>query len=317
MAQYYRKLSTGLRWFYKFDINGRTHRSKCIYHSKKECSLAEREKYSELDNERRFGKQEKPIPLSMAIADRLNFLEVKYSTKNHVENVYYLNLFSDFIGNPDIRDIQRKSIDDFLINYSSTLSKRELDNYQVNAALKTIKALFNYTITRHDLIFKNPCLTIKKFPIKKHLKYIPSEDEINFIRTKLNRRQLLLFDFVMATGCRINEALNLDFSDIKDGYVILYTRKSRNSDKIPRKVPFPACLTGLKGKGRVFPDWNETPKFLDKTLRANEKTVWGWHSLRHRYASMLSKEGKPIFEVMSLLGHSQLLTTQRYLQMLP
>lgn len=317
MATYYRKLSIGIRWFYKFDMNGKTYRSKCIYISKKEASQAERDKYNQLDGERRYGKQDKPISLSSAIADRLKFLEVKYSKKNLIDNIHYLKLFSSFIGNPDIREISRKDIDDFLIDYSSSLAERGLDNYQVNASLKTIKALFNHTITRHDLIIKNPCQRIKKFPIKKHLKYIPSDEEIDFIRTKLNRRQLLLFDFVMATGCRINEALNLDFSDFKDDYIILYTRKSQNSDRIPRKVPFPACLLGIRGKGRVFTDWQDTPKFLDKTLRANGKTVWGWHSLRHRYASILSRNGTPIFEVMSLLGHSQLMTTQRYLQMLP
>lgn len=317
MAQYYRKLSKGIRWFYKFDLNGKTYRSESIYLSKKEAAAAERDKYNQLDGERRYGKQDKPISLSSAIADRLKFLEVKYSKKNLIDNIHYLKLFSNFIGNPDIREISRKDIDDFLIDYSSLMAERGLDNYQVNGSLKTIKALFNHAITRHDLIIKNPCQRIKKFPIKKHLKYIPSEDEIDFIRTKLNRRQLLLFDFVMATGCRINEDLSLDFSDFKDDYIILYTRKSQNSDRIPRKVPFPACLLGIRGKGRVFPDWQDTPKFLDKTLRANGKTVWGWHSLRHRYASMLSRNGTPIFEVMSLLGHSQLMTTQRYLQMLP
>ncbi len=317
MATYYRKLSKGVRWFYKFDLNGKTYRSGCVYLSKKEASQAERDRYNQLDDERRLGRQHKPLPLSVAIADRLKFLQVKYSKKNHLDNAYYLKLFSDFIGDPEVRDVTRKNIEDFLIDYSALLSSRQLDNYQVNAALKCIKALFNHAITRHDLVIKNPCQQIKKFPIMRHLKYIPSDEEINFVRSKLTRRQLLLFDFVLATGCRINEALNLDFSDINDEYVILYTRKSRNSDKIPRKVPFPACLKGLEGKGRVFPDWNDTPKFIDKTLRANGQKVWSWHSLRHRYASLLSKKGTPLFEVMSLLGHSQIATTQRYLQMLP
>ncbi|MHB9013153.1 MAG: site-specific integrase [Ignavibacteriaceae bacterium] len=67
---------------------------------------------------------------------------------------------------------------------------------------------------------------------------------------------------------------------------------------------------------RVFPEWNETPKFLDKALRSQNKKVWGWHSLRHRYASILSKQNRPIFELMSLLGHSNISTTQKYLQFL-
>jgi integrase len=120
----------------------------------------------------------------------------------------------------------------------------------------------------------------------------------------------------METGARINESLNLTFEDIKENYLILYTRKSKNSNRVPRKVPIPNCLKGLTGKGRVFPEWNDQPKFLDKVLRKEKMKIWGWHCLRHRYASMLSKQNKPLYELMSLLGHSNLSTTQKYIQLL-
>ncbi len=120
----------------------------------------------------------------------------------------------------------------------------------------------------------------------------------------------------METGARINEAICLNYSDIKENYIILYTNKSKNSDRLPRKIPVPNCLKGKKGYGRVFPDWNETPKFLDRTLRKNNMKIWGFHSLRHRYASKLSKAGVPLFEIMTYLGHQNPSTTQIYLQTL-
>lgn len=316
MPVYWRKLSSGIKFFYKFDINGRTHRSKCIYLSKRECAAAERERFNQLDEERRFGKQDNPISLSLAISDRLKFLEIKYSPKHRKESAYYLGLFLDYSGDIDIREINYKLIDDFLLDYSENLIKKGFDNYQANSALKTIKALINYTITRQDLTIKNPCNKIKPFPVNKSFKYIPSDDEIELLRTRLNDRQKLLFDFVLESGCRINEALNLCFEDIKEDYLILYTKKSRNSNKTPRKVPIPKCLIGLNGSGKVFPDWTELPKFLDKTLRRNKMKIWGWHNLRHRYASLLSKSGEPLFSIMSKLGHSNLSTTQGYLQSL-
>ena len=199
MASYYRKLSSGIKWFYKFDMNGKTYRSQCIYLSKREAQQAERLKYSQLDEERRFGKQEKPIPLSTAITDRIKFLEVKYSLGHKVDSEHYLNLFKDFIGDPDIRDITRKDVESFLISYSELMTKKGLDNYQVNASIKSIKSLFNFIIDSNELIIKNPCKGIKPFPVSKKLKYIPSDEEIDFIRTKFNRRQLLLFNFVYDT----------------------------------------------------------------------------------------------------------------------
>ncbi len=316
MPQYYRKLSKGIRWYYKFDFSGKTYCSQCIFLSKREAQQAERDRHNQLDEERRFGKQDKPLLLRSVIDDRLKFLSVKYSDKHKEDSEYYLDLFYDFIGNREIREITRKEIDDFLLDYSDQLQKNEVDNYQVNAALKTIKSLFNYVIDIYDLVIRNPSKGIKPFSVKKKLKYIPPDSEIEKVRGFFNDRQKLLFDFVLATGCRINEALNLTFEDINEEYLILYTNKSKNSDRVPRKVDIPECIKGLKGEGRVFPEWNDTPKFLDKTLRANKMKVWGWHSLRHRYASLLSKQNIPIFEIMIRLGHSQLKTTQQYLQML-
>jgi site-specific recombinase XerD len=43
---------------------------------------------------------------------------------------------------------------------------------------------------------------------------------------------------------------------------------------------------------------------------------WTWHNLRHKYASELCRKGVPLFEIMNLLGHSNLKTTQNYLQLL-
>lgn len=316
MSSYYRKLSSGQKWFYKFDLDGKTYFSRCIFLTKREAQGAERDKYKALDEERRFGKQEKPLSLSSVIADRLKYLQVKFSQSHKADSEYYLNLFLDFIGDKEIRDISRKEVEDFLLDYSETLKKNNVDNYQVNAALKTIKSLFNYVIDSYDLVIRNPGKKIKPYSVNKRLKYIPTDEEIEFVRELFNKRQKLLFDFVLESGCRINEALNLTFDDIKAEYLILYTNKSKNSDRVPRKVPIPLGIRNLKGRGRVFPEWNETPKFLDKALRSKKVKVWGWHSLRHRYASLLSKQNIPLFEIMTKLGHQQLKTTQLYLQLL-
>ncbi|MCE5249412.1 site-specific integrase [bacterium] len=83
---------------------------------------------------------------------------------------------------------------------------------------------------------------------------------------------------------------------------------------MPRKVPFD---TGLFGRFKPFHQrWTAHPRFLEKYVRKLKQKNWGWHNLRHRFASKLSKEGRPLYEIMALLGHSNLSTTQRYLQLL-
>jgi integrase len=316
MPVYYRKLSKGIRFYYSFTFNSKVCFSKCIYVSKKEAQQAERERFNQLDEERRFGKQDRPLRLRQMIDERLNFLSVKYSHSHKICSDYYLNRFFDYMGDVDIRDISRKDVEDFLLDYSKKLRKQKVDNYPINSSLKMIKSMINYVIESYDLVIKNPCQNIKPYSVNKKLKFIPSDAEIDKLLSLVNDRQKLLVHFVMETGCRINEAYHLDFEDIKEDYLVFYTSKSKNSDRMPRKVPIPDCIKGLKGKGRVFSEWTNTPKFLDRTLRANNLKIWGWHSLRHRYASLLSKQNKPIFELMSLLGHSNISTTQKYLQLL-
>jgi len=88
---------------------------------------------------------------------------------------------------------------------------------------------------------------------------------------------------------------------------------------MPRKVPRPECLPyeEYNKPERIFKRWTDQPRFLEKKVKELNQKSWSWHNLRHRYASKLSKEGRPLFEIMSLLGHSNLSTTQNYLQLLP
>lgn len=81
------------------------------------------------------------------------------------------------------------------------------------------------------------------------------------VKEACNMEQQRLISFVYETGCRIGEAVNLTYNDVKDDYVIIYTRKSRNSVKTPRFVPKPILIG--EGRGKVFM-FNAYPCFLEE-----------------------------------------------------
>ena len=128
--------------------------------------------------------------------------------------------------------------------------------------LRSLKACFNYGLNVHELRGTNPVNHIKLYPVDKKLKYIPTDEEVEAVKSKLNSKQVELFKFVEETGCRINEAVNLMHEDITDGLVTLYTRKSKNSDLTPRRIPRPTCLK-RDGKGKCFEEWDSYPRFLE------------------------------------------------------
>lgn len=316
MAQYSRKLRKGFRWWYKFDCNGRTYNSACIYLSKNEARKAENTKYEEV-SKRAANYVQKPIlNLLEAINERLDYIQTKKSKHYYKQNKqYFSGLFKEF-GNIPIDRITKYEMNSFLLEMSQGLQKKGKDNYAVNAALRIYKALFQMIIKNYDLSISNPCIGIEIFSVKKKMKYIPSDEDIEEVKALCNSDQKLLVDFVLETGARINEALHVTGKDIGKDYVILYTRKSKYSDLVPRKVLIKVTLPEVQSEERVFKHWSDNPKFLEKKIRKLQQAEWNWHNLRHRYASTLSKQGKPLFDIMTLLGHSQLSTTQNYLQLL-
>ena len=149
-----------------------------------------------------------------------------------------------------------------------------------------------------------------------HLKYIPSDADIQAVKDKSSLIQNFLIDFVDQTGCRIMEAIRFRYQDTDGDLITLWTRKSKNSNLMPRRIPKPDCLTDKKGKGQVFTEWTSYPRFLEEKVKLLDQTKWNWHNLRHRRASLWANQGMNTFEIMTRLGHTNLQTTQRYLQLL-
>ncbi|MHB8581301.1 MAG: tyrosine-type recombinase/integrase [Ignavibacteriaceae bacterium] len=324
MAQYYRKLSKGIRWYYKFSFDRNTYFSQCIYLSKTEAKRAETDKYKELDEKRRFPNLKEDMKLSELINSRLDEIKTKKSHSYYKDNEKYLNELLDYLGDVWVNDITRADINRFINLSAQKLKDKGRKNYTPNAMIRVYKALFNFGIDNFNVNGINPCKGIKFLSIDKKLKYIPSDSEIEALKSKCDKEQIFLIDFLIQTGARINEAIRLSGKDILDSSIVLYTRKSKNSNLTPRKVPIPECFKEKKFNKdqKVFGRWTQLPKFLNHKLMEMKKSdptirLWGFHSLRHRYASVLSKNGTPLYEIMQKLGHSNLSTTQLYLQLLP
>ena len=177
------------------------------------------------------------------------------------------------------------------------------------------KANFNYGNKYFDLGLKNPCDGIDRLPEDENIKFIPAEEMIVDVKNRCNIKQRELIDFVYETAARINEAIALEYNDVREDYVILYTRKSRNSKRVPRFLPRPSFIKPEK-KGSVFKEWTAYPRFLEVAVKELKQPRWNWHGLRHRRASIWANQGMPLIQIMAYLGHRQIQTTQRYLHSL-
>lgn len=307
MGCYKRKLSRGVRFYYRGQYLNIKYCSQAIYHTKGEAQKAERARLEEIDKEARCPA--KDMLLKKLLEERLDYLKLKKSDDYYKENRRYFKLMLDTCGNVQASLVTKQQINRLLMDEAERLIDAGKSNHKVNAMIRCFKALFNYGIHTLELTITNPCLRLEFYPIDIKLKHIPTNQEIAEVRAKLNPKQRQLFDFVEESGCRIMEAIRLQSKDVDTDRVVLYTRKAKNSNLTPRIIPRPDCLKEVP-TGRVFSEWTAHPRFIE------ELADWNWHNLRHRRASIWANSGMPIFEIMSRLGHNNMSTTMRYLQLL-
>ena len=150
-----------------------------------------------------------------------------------------------------------------------------------------------------------------------------------------------LYKFLLATGCRINEALALSWSDIDLDNAVVHITKTLNykqetnspkSKSSLRDIDIDQATVSMlkqyrlrqtkeawkigKSENIVFSDFiHEYPnnRTLQTRLRTHFKranvTNIGFHGFRHTHASLLLNSGIPYKELQHRLGHSTLSMT--------
>jgi integrase len=216
------------------------------------------------------------------------------------------------------KEITRKDVEEYL----SERAKKS--NYVANRELRMIKALFGHGVER-DMLTINPAGKVKFYPVSKSKKYIPPIADIVKVLASCNDRERFYLLAIVSTMARVNEINKLKWEDVHDDYVILRTRKSKNSNVTERDIPINDTLKivfdSMPKIGEYVFCYLSTKKpyhYRSKMLRrACERAgvkEFGYHALRHYGASKLADSGVPITDIQTLLGHQRTSTTDIYLQ---
>ncbi len=197
-----------------------------------------------------------------------------------------------------------------------------------NKHLRLIKALFNHGVKRRWFQF-NPAIGIEMFGVPRKKKYIPPSEDVEKVLSlaKEDQRKYLLV--VCQTLARIREINKLRWDDVylDAGYLILRTRKSKNSDIVERKIPMTKTVkeivSSLPRVGEyVFMNpktgkrYGYRRQFLHNLCIKAEVRPFLYHALRHYGASKLDNAGAPLTDIQEILGHQRATTTDLYLQSL-
>lgn len=216
-----------------------------------------------------------------------------------------------------IEDIDRTKIKELVVK----LKEKGSAPSTINSKLATLSRLLEYAV-EEGLLNEKPTIRFQKLS-QGRVRSLTKEEEdkiIGGLSLDLYRHYA---NFLLYTGCRVSEALKLEWSDI-DGDVVTFWRTKTDR---PRSVPLAAkakeALAWTKAQGWKRPfegivyisflhAWNRSKK---KAGLEHDKQVVP-HILRHTCATRLGKgNGKSKMDPLRLqawLGHSTLQMTARY-----
>ena len=181
---------------------------------------------------------------------------------------------------------------------------------------------------------------VKHFENQELKKFLDYLDSLNLNKFRYYYENTL-YKFLLATGCRINEALALSWSDIDLDNAVVHITKTLNykqetnspkSKSSLRDIDIDQATVSMlkqyrlrqtkeawkigKSENIVFSDFiHEYPnnRTLQTRLRTHFKranvTNIGFHGIRHTHASLLLNSGIPYKELQHRLGHSTLSMT--------
>ncbi len=147
------------------------------------------------------------------------------------------------------------------------------------------------------------------------------EKFLNIIDKKEYKRY---FQFLLYTGCRIRESLNLTWDDIdmKKRQIIAHAEKTKKSRMIPINDKLYDILCSLKeecnnNKLFSFQDDTVTPAFQKYIKKSVIKEKLSLHSLRHTFTSHLVMNCINLYTIQKVWGRSNISVTSIYSHLAP
>ena len=222
--------------------------------------------------------------------------------------------------------------------YMSYLQEENKKKSTISRSLASIRSFYQYLI-RVKKVKKDPTKNIESPKIEKRIPSILTSKEVELLLEQpkdvdlKGTRDKAMLEFAYATGMRVTEiiSLNLDDVNLDEGYVVC---SSRNRT---RNIPLGSMsLKALKeyiedARAYLIRDEDEEALFVNVNgTRLTRQGFWKIvkyykeqahitkeitpHVLRHSFATHLLQNGADLKSIQAMLGHSDISSTQVYMQ---
>ena len=231
-----------------------------------------------------------------------------------------------------------KVTEETILEYMEYLREENKKESTISRSLASIRSFYQYLI-RVKKRKKDPTMTIESPKISKRTPNILTSKEVELLLDQpkdvdlKGTRDKAMLEFAYATGMRVTEMISLDIDDVKldEGYVVCRGRsKSRN---IPLGSMSLKALKEYIDDARPYLIRDESEEALFVNVNGTRLTRQGFwkivkyykeqahiekditpHVLRHSFATHLLQNGADLKAIQTMLGHSDISSTQVYMQ---
>jgi integrase/recombinase XerC len=230
------------------------------------------------------------------------------------------------------QEVSRDTIRSFI----HAASQKSGNKRTISRKIYAIKSFYIYLL-KTGKIASNPFDGISTPRVEKRLPQILTENEMLIFLDRLPEinflelRNKAIFEFLYATGLRISELTHLKIADIrfdeglvrvmgkgKKERIVPFNRKAkgillRYLQEARKKFKGDQAYVFLNARGNKITE-RSVERILQKCYRElmnSDKHVYP-HLFRHSFATHLLQRGADLRVIQELLGHSNLVTTEKY-----
>ena len=236
---------------------------------------------------------------------------------------YWLQLrrFATFMQK-NAADITAMDIRKYLADYA----RNEVQDTTIAREITVLRGFFGW-LYKNEQIPKNPMLPIEQIKTKQRMREALTPDELERLRDGcITEREKALLEFFYSTGCRLDEVVKVNKSDIdwndrslrvigkgnkeREVYLTpkaaLFLKKYLNSRKDNNEALFVTVRAPYKRMGRRAIEREFAAMGMRIGLRVYP------HLIRHTLATIMLNNGASLLEVQLYLGHEDPSTTLTY-----
>ena len=268
----------------------------------------------------------------------LEFIEKDKKLSNNTLQSYRRDLYQyqSYINsnNKKYNKMKEEDIKEY-IQYLENLGKKSTT---ISRCIASIRSFYQYEV-KNQQVKQDPTDGIKSPKIEKRVPSILTEQEVELLLEQPKNvdlkgiRDKAMLEFAYATGMRVTEIISLNIEDVnlKEGYVVCKSASKQRTiplgtmslealkeyiqsarDILIRDDSVNALFVNINGKRLTRQGFWKIIKYYKEQAHITKDITP--HVLRHSFATHLLRNGADLKSIQTMLGHSDVSSTQIYMQ---